>query len=112
MRNYPDRLKVSVDIFGDGVLRTLVVTTGVLRRLDEKHGIKFDGSVTDRPLYSIVPQAIAEACVGKDVSIEDVEDLPVSEIERLAVAFFNALSASLGSDQKDPNEQKGETAKQ
>jgi hypothetical protein len=111
MRNYPDRLKVSVDIFGDGVLRTLVVTTGVLRRLDEKHGIKFDGSVAERPLYTIVPQAIVESCIEKDVTVEDIEDLPVSDIERLAIAFFNALSASMSTD-ADPNAPKDETASQ
>ncbi|MGJ5817037.1 hypothetical protein [Paludibaculum fermentans] len=112
MRNYPDKLKVLVDIFGDGVSRTLVVTTGVLRRLDEKHGIKFDGSSDERPLYSVVPQAIAESCIEKDVTIEDIEDLPVSDIERLALAFFQALCASASKDKADPNAQKDETASQ
>lgn len=110
MRNYPSNLIVDVDIFGDGVIRHLVVTLGVLRRLDEKYGIKLDG-VIDRPLYNIVPQAITESVIEQDVKVEDIEDLPISDLERLAIAFFNAISLSMGV-KNDPNEPKDQPVKE
>jgi hypothetical protein len=98
MREYPVNLKVAFDL-GDGKIRHLVVTTGALRRLDQNHGIRFDSEFLNQPLYKIVPAAIAESTIEKDITIEDVEELPVSTLEALASSFFSALAKSVGVDE-------------